>query len=177
MELALSRVDSPLGPLLLVTAGSAVASLDYAEYEERMRLLLHRRFGEEGPEEGTPPPDIVRRLKRYFKGDFRALDPQRLAFAGTPFQERVWQELRRIPAGETATYGEVAARLGMDHGASRAVGSANGANPIALFVPCHRVVGADGSLTGYAGGLERKQWLLRHEGAEHRGRLRQGSLF
>ncbi len=177
MELALSRLDSPLGELLLVTAGSALAALDYGEDEERMRLLLHRRFGDEDPEESDPPKEIARRLKRYFKGDFKALDPQRLAFAGTPFQERVWQELRRVPAGETATYGEIADRLGMDHGTARAVGAANGANPIAIFVPCHRIVGADGSLTGYAGGLKRKEWLLRHEGAEHRGRLRQGNLF
>lgn len=103
-------------------------------------------------------------LARYFDGDLAALDALVVDPPGTDFQHRVWQALRDIPVGETRSYGELAATLG-DPGASRAVGTANGANPIWLIVPCHRVVRADGDLGGYAGGVDRKAWLLAHEGS------------
>ena len=110
----------------------------------------------------------VARLERYFAGDLAALEEQRVLPHGTAFQRRVWTALRAIPAGTTLGYGELAARLGSPN-SSRAVGAANGANPVSLFVPCHRVIAADGSLHGYGGGLERKRWLLAHEGATVRG--------
>lgn len=118
---------------------------------------------------GTPPEGALRaRLEAYFAGDLDALSAIEVRPAsGTAFQRRVWEELRRIPAGETISYAELARRIGRPS-AVRAVGAANGRNPIALVVPCHRVIGKDGSLTGYAGGLERKRWLLEHEGARAR---------
>ncbi len=177
VDLALSRVASPLGELLLVTAGTAVVSLDFEENLERLHTLLRRRVGEVEPVAGEAPEEVVRRLKRYFKGQLTALDGQRLFLAGTPFQEQVWHALRAVPAGSTSSYSELAEALGLPGTAARAVGAANGANPVSLFVPCHRVVGADGSLTGYAGGLERKRWLLKHEGADVQGRLKQVPLF
>ena len=151
--------------------------MDFEDNFERLSNLLTRRMGEVEPQEGGAPEEVVRRLKRYFKGQHTALDGQRLFLAGTQFQEQVWHGLRDVPPGSTTSYGDLATTLGLGVGAARAVGAANGANPISLFVPCHRVVGADGSLTGYAGGLERKRWLLRHEDADTRGRMRQTSLF
>lgn len=106
--------------------------------------------------------EAERQLREYFAGERRTFDLP-LANDGTEFQRKVWGELRRIPYGETATYGEVARRLGYEPVVSRAVGAANGANPLPIVVPCHRVVGADGSLTGYAGGAERKRVLLELE--------------
>lgn len=177
MDLVLSRLPSPLGELLLVTAGTAVVSLDFEDNFDRLSNLLGRRMGEVKPLEGPAPDEVARRLKRYFKGQHSALDGQRLFLAGTQFQEQVWHALREVQVGRTTSYGELATSLGLGASSARAVGSANGANPVSLFVPCHRVVGADGSLTGYAGGLGRKRWLLRHENADVRGRLRQTSLF
>ena len=110
--------------------------------------------------ESVPPPRAL--SAAYFKGDLTAIDGLKVANGGTDFQRAVWKALRAIPAGGTITYGALAARLGRPK-AARAVGLANGANPIAIVVPCHRVVGADGSLTGYGGGMARKQWLLAHE--------------
>jgi methylated-DNA-[protein]-cysteine S-methyltransferase len=108
----------------------------------------------------------------YFEGDLREFDLP-LAMRGTAFQRRVWSELARIPFGTTTSYGQIAARLGLPMGASRAVGTANGANPVAIVVPCHRVIGSNGKLIGYAGGLDRKRFLLQHESA----RTSQGALF
>src|SRR5262249_9271416 len=113
-------------------------------------------------EEGKVPVAVKRALEDYFNGDIGALLEVKTATAGTPFQREVWKALRTIPAGTTRSYGELAARIGRA-GASRAVGAANGANPIPIVVPCHRVIGADGSLTGFGGGLENKKWLLAHE--------------
>ena len=115
-------------------------------------------------EEGAAPKDVVRAFDEYFDGKLDALDGIRTATGGTPFQRTVWQALRQIEPGTTKSYGQLAADIGRA-GASRAVGAANGANPIAIVVPCHRVIGADGTLTGYGGGLARKEWLLRHERA------------
>ena len=113
--------------------------------------------------------DAVVQLDEYFRGERRDFVLP-LASTGTPFQQRVWAEVRRIPFGETRTYGTVADALG-DRNAVRAVGAANGANPLAIVVPCHRVIGSDGDLTGYAGGLWRKEWLLAHEGRPTQARL------
>ena len=106
------------------------------------------------------------RLRAYFAGDLRATEALAVETGGTPFQQDVWSELRRIAPGSTLTYGELAVRLGRGPAASRAVGLANSLNPVAIVVPCHRVIGANAGLTGYAGGLDKKAWLLRHEGAQ-----------
>ncbi|HEY5311267.1 MAG TPA: methylated-DNA--[protein]-cysteine S-methyltransferase, partial [Pirellulales bacterium] len=110
------------------------------------------------------PGEAVSRLDGYFAGDLRAIEDIAVATNGTPFQQQVWAALRTIPAGTTVSYGAIASRIGRPS-ACRAVGLANGSNPIAIVVPCHRVVGADNGLTGYGGGIERKQQLLAHEGA------------
>ena len=110
---------------------------------------------------------MVTRLERYFAGDLGALASVRVDPGGTVFQRRVWSALRQLPPGRTASYGDLARAVGAA-GAARAVGAANGSNPVAIVIPCHRVIGADGGLTGYAGGVERKQWLLRHEGSRPR---------
>ncbi|RIK91560.1 MAG: cysteine methyltransferase, partial [Proteobacteria bacterium] len=116
----------------------------------------------------SAPRPVAAALAAYFAGDLGALGALAIRPGGTDFQRRVWDALRRIPAGATTSYGALAERIGRP-GACRAVGLANGANPIALVVPCHRVIGADGSLTGYAGGAPRKRWLLDHERAHAGG--------
>ncbi|MEI2416340.1 methylated-DNA--[protein]-cysteine S-methyltransferase [Orrella sp. JC864] len=172
LSLRLGLFASPLGPILtLHDSAGCLRALEFHEYEARMHRLLDRHYGAwriEGREDGGP---LAPRLQAYFEGDMRAFDDVRIATAGTPFQRQVWAALRRIPPGRTRAYGDLAHELGCRNG-SRAVGLANGANPIALVVPCHRVIGADGRLTGFAAGLHRKAWLLRHEAAA----LGQGTL-
>ncbi len=165
--LGLDRLDSPLGPLQVVTDNSALCALDYADYESRMLQLLKRRHPGAELRETACVPSISDRLTAYWDGDLKAIEDLAVDSGGTVFQETVWIALRGIPPGRTMTYGGLAARLGKP-AASRAVGLANGLNPIAIVIPCHRLIGANGSLTGYAGGLERKDWLLRHEGAIRR---------
>ena len=163
-EFRLDRMASPLGELLLVTdAAGAVRALDFHDFEARMLRLLRRQ----GPAElrpGAAPAAVRNALEAYFDGQPDALAAVRTTTAGTPFQTTVWAALREIPPGRTETYGQLAARIGRPT-AVRAVGLANGANPVGIIVPCHRVIGAGGALTGYAGGVTRKQWLLRHEQA------------
>ncbi len=134
----------------------------YAGYEDRMQALLKRRLGSFQFQLNSDPFQLKQRLRDYFDSDLHALDGVSVSTGGTPFQEQVWEALRRIPAGTIETYGRLAARLGRP-GAARAVGHANSLNPVAIIVPCHRVIGVSSDLTGYAGGLERKEWLLRHE--------------
>ena len=143
-------MDSPIGPLTLVGADGALAGLYMAE----------QRYAPEsyGERDDGAFPDAVAQLTEYFAGTRTAFDLE-LAPRGTPFQQRVWAALREVPYGETTTYGELAASIGRP-AASRAVGHANGHNPISIVVPCHRVVGSSGSLTGYGGGLPRKRFLL-----------------
>jgi len=138
-------VRSPLGSIGFKVCGRRLVRLDFGPGEDEAR-------------------DVRERLEAYFAGDLEALDAIEVAPSGTPFQQRVWAELRRIPAGETRSYASVARAIGRP-GAVRAVASANARNPIALVVPCHRSVRSDGTLGGYAGGLDRKSWLLAHEGA------------
>lgn len=162
----LDELDSPLGRILLVSDGQGqVRALDFEDYRPRMERLLARHYG---PVRLVPgqAPDLRARLAGYFAGDVAALDSIITATGGTAFQRRVWQALRTIPPGRTLTYGDLARQIDSPT-AMRAVGLANGANPIGIIVPCHRVVGANGTLTGYAGGLERKRWLLAHEAAHH----------
>ncbi len=129
-----------------------------------MRRLLTLRHGPQFLLEKPENLGIKRSLSAYFSGDLNSLDNLTIHTEGTAFQRRVWAELRQIPPATTITYGELAKRIGRP-AASRAVGSANGANPIAIVVPCHRVIGSTGALTGYGGGIERKHWLLKHEAA------------
>jgi methylated-DNA-[protein]-cysteine S-methyltransferase len=163
MRLRLERWASPISSLLLVTDDDgALRALEFAENEVRMLRLLRRDYGDCPIEPGPAPTSLKRALIAYFNGNIDALADVKTATGGTPFQRQVWQALRSIPAGTTVSYGQLAATLGRK-GASRAVGGANGANPIPIVVPCHRVIGADGSLTGFGSGLPRKQWLLDHE--------------
>lgn len=166
----LDRIATPLGEVLLVVdAAGAVVALDFEDYEDRMMRLLarHHRAGAGGTvilTAGRAPDEVRAAVVAYFNGDLSALDAVTLRTRGTDFQREVWTALRTIPAGETWTYGRLAAVIGRPK-AVRAAGLANGQNPVAIIVPCHRVIGANGTLTGYAGGLERKRWLLAHEAA------------
>jgi methylated-DNA-[protein]-cysteine S-methyltransferase len=153
-------IDSPLGRLTLVaTDQGELAGLYMEEHRHRPPIETF------GVRDDSVLPEVVQQLKEYFAGERTTFDV-RLALTGTPFQQRVWTALQDIPYGETTTYGELAASLGLVPGASRAVGLANGKNPVSIIVPCHRVVGSTGSLTGYGGGLDRKQRLLDHERAD-----------
>jgi len=168
--LQIDRMHSPIGTLLFVVDGEQLCSLDYEEYEQRTRTLLQRRYGSFSLVPVANPHGIREQLRAYFAGDYSALDAIPISIGGTAFQQQVWLALRAIPVGATLSYSELAAKLGRPK-AYRAVGATNALNPIAIVLPCHRVVGSDASLTGYAGGLERKQWLLEHEGA------RPGNIF
>lgn len=162
--LTLDRIDTPVGEMLVVTdAEGAVRALDFADFEDRMRRLLTRHWGEVRLAPGRAPEAVRAAIAAYFAGDLAALDGLAVKTAGTAFQREVWAALRRIPAGTTVSYGRLAAEVGRPK-AVRAVGLANGGNPVGVIVPCHRVIGANGTLTGYAGGVERKRALLAHEG-------------
>ena len=161
---SLDRLRTPIGTALLVTDADAVLrALDWEDYEPRMRELLRLQYGAVVLKDARSPRDIRDALKRYFKGDLGCLSEIRWRVAGTPFQLKVWTALPKIKPGMTMSYGALAARLDMPT-AVRAVGHANGSNPISVVVPCHRLIGANGSLVKYGGGLERKRWLLKHEG-------------
>jgi methylated-DNA-[protein]-cysteine S-methyltransferase len=162
----LSRFETPIGAALIVTdALGRLRAFDWEDHEPRLRRLLRRHYGDGMVvRDGPAPAAVTTALAAYFAGDLTAVDRLETATAGTDFQREVWAALRGIPAGQTLSYGALAARLGRPR-AVRAVGLANGANPVGLVVPCHRVIGADGALTGYAGGVERKRWLLAHEAA------------
>ena len=164
--LRLDRLKTPIGIALLVTDEDGVLrALDWEDYEARMRRLLRLQCRAADVKDGRAPAAVRTALSGYFKGDIDRLGEIEWRAGGTPFQRRVWTALPRIPAGSTLSYGALAARLGTPR-AMRAVGHANGANPISVVVPCHRLIGADGSLVKYGGGLQRKRWLLRHEGVE-----------
>lgn len=162
----LDRLPTPIGTALLVTdADGNLRALDWEDYEPRMKRLLRLHYGAVHLEEARAPRDLRTALTGYFKGDLDRLETIRWRVAGTPFQQKVWRALSKIPAGTTLSYGALASKIGMPR-AVRAVGHANGSNPISVVLPCHRLIGADGSLVKYGGGLERKRWLLQHEGAE-----------
>jgi methylated-DNA-[protein]-cysteine S-methyltransferase len=165
----LERFNTPTGVMLLVTdQDDGLRALDWETCEERMHRLLRVHYGKDRVRLRQRARDsgARRALDAYFAGDLQAVDALPAAAAGTDFQREVWRALRTISAGDTTTYGALAARIGRPS-AARAVGMANGGNPIAIVVPCHRVIGANAALTGYAGGLQRKSWLLAHE-ANHR---------
>lgn len=163
-SLAVDRFATPIGAMYAVTDDAGrLRAFAWADYEARGIEQLRQQYG---PHiviaSGHAPAAVRKEIDDYFAGDLRAIDRIDCATNGTPFQQQVWNALRSIPVGTTLSYGALAARIG-NATAVRAVGLANGANPIAVVVPCHRVIGTDGSLTGYGGGLDRKRWLLAHE--------------
>ena len=163
MHLQLDEIASPMGPILLVTdEDGALRALDFGDNEARLRRMLRDHYGDCELPRGAAPASVIEALEAYFEGQLDALDEVRVATGGTPFQREVWKALRTIEAGGTRSYGQLAATVGRPT-ASRAVGAANGSNPVSIVVPCHRVIGANGSLTGYGGGMARKKWLLDHE--------------
>jgi methylated-DNA-[protein]-cysteine S-methyltransferase len=162
--LTIDRIGSPIGTVLIVCDDKALCALEFGDSDDRMTGSLRRRYGNFKLRSTDNPLGVSARLHAYFAGDLGAIDEVRVDNGGTPFQEKVWAALRAIPPGTTMTYGGLAARLGAPK-ANRAVGAANGQNPNSIVVPCHRLVGADGTLTGYGGGIERKRWLIEHEGA------------
>lgn len=157
MTLYRDDIDTPIGRLsILVDDTGTLHMLSFGDGRDIDHLDAKDAVRK------TDPGGVVTVLTRYFAGDLTAIDELKVAPTGTPFQRKVWAALREIPCGETRSYGDIARRIG-DPKAVRAVGTANGANPIAVVVPCHRVIGSNGSLTGYGGGLPRKKWLLAHE--------------
>jgi methylated-DNA-[protein]-cysteine S-methyltransferase len=163
VELWTDTIHSEIGPIVMVMDSVGLCALEFGGGEERMKTALSRRFGSfvlhRGDELG-----VGARIEDYLAGDLHALDEIKVNPGGTAFQQTVWNALREIPAGTTQTYAQLAASIGRPS-APRAVGLANGQNPVSIVIPCHRLIGSNGALTGYAGGLERKRWLLRHEGA------------
>src|SRR5271154_3699392 len=167
LRLLLDRTATPIGELIIVAdVDGNLRVVDWTDHEERMRGGLRRHYGENEftLEAARNPHGLTDAMDAYFAGELTAIDALPVQTAGTPFQREVWRELRRISCGTTISYAQLAERIGRP-AAVRAVGLANGSNPIGVVVPCHRVIGSDGSLTGYGGGMERKRWLLRHEGA------------
>jgi methylated-DNA-[protein]-cysteine S-methyltransferase len=163
-NLFIDSVPTPIGAMLLVTdAAGSLRALNFEDHAYRMQRWLRLHYGSCTPTTRIAPRELKVRLRRYFEGDLASLHAIAWSTAGTDFQHIVWRALTKITPGATTTYGALARALG-NPAASRAVGLANGANPISLVVPCHRVIGADGALTGYGGGLHRKRWLLEHEG-------------
>jgi O-6-methylguanine DNA methyltransferase len=166
VTLVRSILDTPVGPMLALASDRALCALEFYSPGRMSRLDARLARWFEGPSIEDGANDIVGEtsawLASYFSGTNAQLPAIPLDMRGAPFEQRVWTALRRIAPGETTTYGAIARELG-SAGASRAVGMANGANPIAIIVPCHRVIGSNGTLTGYGGGLDRKKWLLNHE--------------
>jgi len=161
----LERVPTPIGTMLVLTdAQQRLRAVDWEDYESRMLTLLRRQYGKGTVElrDASQPSHARRTLEAYFAGDVGAIKDLPVALGGTAFQQQVWQALRDIGGGSTISYGTLAARIARPT-AVRAVGLANGANPVGIVIPCHRVIGANASLTGYGGGLHRKRWLLAHE--------------
>lgn len=172
----LERFSTPTGRMLIVIdEEQRLRAVDWEDHEQRMQKLLRRHYGADAIQlrEMSRPSAAQLALQAYFAGDINTINHWPTATNGTDFQRKVWDALRSIPAGQTVSYGNLAARIGRPR-ATRAVGLANGANPIAIAVPCHRVIGANNALTGFGGGLERKRWLLAHERA---GRSQPDELF
>jgi methylated-DNA-[protein]-cysteine S-methyltransferase len=164
-RLLVDRLESPIGGVLIVAdAQGRLRAVEFADETDRMQRFLMQRLGQplRSAAPARDPFGFTSALAAYFNGDIGAIAPLAVETEGTLFQRKVWRALRDIPAGRTTSYGALAARIGHP-AAMRAVGAANGANAIAIVLPCHRVIGANGSLTGYGGGIERKRWLLAHE--------------
>jgi methylated-DNA-[protein]-cysteine S-methyltransferase len=159
------KTKTPLGELILLADESGnLRAIEWADHEDRIVGSLSRRHRsmQITSEARRNPFGLTAALDAYFAGEIESIQSLPVLTTGTPFQQSVWKALRAIPAGQTTSYGSLAKKLGVP-AATRAVGLANGANPVSIVVPCHRVIGANGSLTGYGGGLHRKRWLLEHE--------------
>lgn len=165
------RIDTPIGRMVLLARDGVLLLLEFEEASERFEREVKARFRDVPLVPIEDPFGLSSRITAYYGGELSAIEGIETDGGGTGFETQVWRELLLIPCGSTVSYGHIARRLG-DLNLSRAVGIANARNPIAVVVPCHRVIGSDGSLTGYGGGLPRKQWLLEHEGA-----LAQRDLF
>jgi methylated-DNA-[protein]-cysteine S-methyltransferase len=164
-RLWMDRIHTPIGEMLVVADDDGnLRAVDWTDHEERMYRLLRAHYRDRDVRimSGRNLNGLTDRIRRYFRGELEAIDSLPVETSGTPFQREVWRALREIPCGTTTTYARLAERIGRPT-AVRAVGLANGSNPVGVVVPCHRVIGSDGSLTGYGGGIERKRWLLEHE--------------
>jgi methylated-DNA-[protein]-cysteine S-methyltransferase len=165
LRLLVEQIDTPIGEMLILADHDGILrATDWTEHEQRMQRLLMVHYGKDGfrLEPAGRLHNLTNAMVRYFEGELTAIDRLPLATAGTPFQRSVWRALREINCGTTVSYSQLAMQIGRPT-AVRAVGLANGSNPIGIVVPCHRVIGSDGSLTGYGGGIDRKRWLLEHE--------------
>lgn len=160
--IAYTTMKSPVGNLLIAATRDGVCAVEFERDDDHD--VIGRRFGNAGMKRAADPGGAVTALRAYFKGDLRAVDGIRVDSGGTSFQQGVWRRIRKIPAGRTATYAELARSAGSPR-AMRAAGTACGSNPVAIIVPCHRVVPSSGGLGNYGGGIEIKRWLLDHEGA------------
>jgi methylated-DNA-[protein]-cysteine S-methyltransferase len=158
------EVESPIGKVIFAVRDGKICALGFEEHWPTLEKGLERRLGGVELVRRNDPEGFSERLRAYFRGDVATIDSIPVDPAGTPFQLQVWSALREIPCGRTLSYGELARVIGKPESV-RAVGAANGQNPISIVVPCHRVIGADGKLIGYGGGIERKRWLLAHEKA------------
>lgn len=165
--IGIATLASPVGPLTLAARDARVCLLHFGAEEAEVRRRLERWYPAEAIEAHGDPAGAVSAVDAYFAGTLDALDGLEVELNGTPFQTRVWDALRRVRVGRTATYADLARSIDAPT-AVRAVGTANGANPVAVIVPCHRIIGTNGTLTGYGGGLDRKRWLLEHEGCRLR---------
>jgi methylated-DNA-[protein]-cysteine S-methyltransferase len=164
MKILSDSIPTPIGDMMLLASDGVMLLLEFVDAEGRVEREISARFSNTEITPASNPFGFSERIADYFAGDLNTIDDIPTDGGGTEFQKRVWAGLRQIPCGTTISYGELATRLG-DKNAMRAVGLANGRNPISIVVPCHRVIGANGSMTGYGGGMARKEWLLRHEGA------------
>lgn len=161
-QLNKTSLSTPAGEITLLLDGYTVLICEFSDHSDRVVRQIDRFYSDDSITSSSCPKQISDVFTSYFSGNLDALNSLKTDPLGTPYERRVWQALRTIPAGATDSYGALAKRL---NSSPRAVGRANGRNPVALIHPCHRIIGADGSLIGYAGGLDRKEWLLKHEGA------------
>ncbi len=155
---------SPIGDIQILVEGERLIFLDFADNTDRIEKLMHKRYGIFEMMDSENPAMMSDRLERYFNGDWSAFDGLDVDTGGTDFQQSVWKGLRAIPTGQSISYDQLARDIGNPN-AIRAAASANANNPVSIVIPCHRVIGKNGAMRGYAGGIERKVWLLRHEGA------------
>jgi methylated-DNA-[protein]-cysteine S-methyltransferase len=166
MTIEVGDIESPIGRIVVAVRDGQLCALEFAGRRPSLRARLVKRFGPVEIRSVRDPGGVVGRLRAYLGGNLRALDGVAVDAGGTEFQRAVWREMRKVPPGQTISYGDLARRAGAPR-AVRAVGGASGANPVGIVIPCHRVIARDGGLHGYGGGLDRKRWLLRHEGALH----------
>jgi methylated-DNA-[protein]-cysteine S-methyltransferase len=172
-------LNTPIGEMLIVAdLDGNLRAVDWVDHEVRMHRILRHHYGERGfrLQSACNLNALKSAIGRYFEGELGAIDTLPVQTGGTPFQRKVWSALRNIPCGATVSYSRLAEQIGRP-AAVRAVGLANGSNPVGVVVPCHRVIGADGSLTGYGGGIERKSWLLEHEGCTSTKKRNGGILW